>query len=70
MSRTGAAIASTTKDAAAALPGFILDVAKKQDQRTTFGNGTAFSAGAFIAARSHRPSINIRKRPPNIWYQV
>jgi len=29
-----------------------------------------FRCGAFIAARSHRPSINIRKRPPNIWYQV
>ena len=23
-----------------------------------------FRCGAFIAARSHRPSINIRKRPP------
>src|SRR3984893_10739423 len=29
-----------------------------------------FRCGAFIAARSHRPSINIRKRPPNIWNQV
>src|SRR3984893_16257383 len=29
-----------------------------------------FRCGAFIAARSHRPSINIRKRPPNICNQV
>jgi len=29
-----------------------------------------FRCGAFIAARSHRPSINIRKRPPNIQNQV
>src|ERR1700730_162866 len=40
---------------------------EKQDQRTTLGNGTALSA---VAARSHRPSINIRKRPPNIWHQL
>src|SRR3984893_2395701 len=26
--------------------------------------------GALISALSHRPSINIRKRPPNIWNQV
>jgi hypothetical protein len=25
-----------------------------------------FHCGAFIAARSHRPSINVRKRPPNM----
>jgi hypothetical protein len=29
-----------------------------------------FRCGAFIAARSHRSSINIRKRPPNIWHQL
>src|ERR1700736_6487189 len=29
-----------------------------------------FRCGAFIAARSHGPSINIRKRPPNIWHQL
>jgi hypothetical protein len=29
-----------------------------------------FRCGAFIAARSHRPSINIRKGPPNIWHQL
>jgi hypothetical protein len=23
-----------------------------------------------LRARSHRPSINIRKRPPNIWHQL
>ncbi|MGA6965159.1 MAG: hypothetical protein WBZ51_16285 [Xanthobacteraceae bacterium] len=39
-------------------------LAQIQDQRTTLGDGTAFSAVApFIAARSHRPSINILKRP-------
>jgi hypothetical protein len=34
-------------------------------QRNTAATGTAlpFRCGTFIAARSHRPSINIRKRP-------
>jgi hypothetical protein len=43
---------------------------RKQDRwAATLRDGTAFSAMApFVAARGHRPSINVRYRPPNIWH--
>src|ERR1700737_441093 len=44
----------------------VVDMAGKETGSTddAWERHGRFRCGAFIAARSHRPSINIRKRPP------
>src|ERR1700724_374772 len=50
----------------------VVDMAGKETGSTddVWERHGLFRCGAFIAAHSHGPSINIRKRPPKIWHPL